>query len=217
MKFDYALYLGNSLNINAERDGGQTGVDTTTSFLLGGRVGMRLRDLKAGLSTTYEKVNFQGEDFTLDGVQHFLVDYDEVPRIRLGGDLSFHLSRLSFEGEFIGIKYDDDQPQISIDKNLYYGTLGYQYTERLTAYASYWYLGADFPALISLSPRIVTEGSMEILAPTFGIAFNLNGEITLKGQWVSVTLKNEAPLLANERAVVKSKFNILALAASVIF
>jgi hypothetical protein len=88
--------MGNGPNLNTEKDKGQTGVDTTTHFLYGGRVGMRLRDFKAGLSATYEKVNLQAEEYTVDEVQHFLVDYDGVPRVRLGGDLSFYLGRLFF-------------------------------------------------------------------------------------------------------------------------
>ena len=45
------------------------------------------------------------------------------------------------------------------------------------------------------------------------IDFDLHGMLQV---WVE-SIDYEAPLLANERAVVKSKFNILALAASVIF
>jgi len=38
-KIDYAVYLGNTPNINNQPSIGQTGVDTTTSILIGGRVG----------------------------------------------------------------------------------------------------------------------------------------------------------------------------------
>ena len=53
-KFDYAVYVGNSPNI-ASSDSiykGQTGLDTTNTILLGGRIGLRYHDFKLGLSIT---------------------------------------------------------------------------------------------------------------------------------------------------------------------
>lgn len=217
-KIDYAVYVGNSPNISGAGDGGLTGIDTTSSLLVGGRAGIRRKGLKAGLSVTYEKVNYQQNDFVLDGRQRFLLDYDGVPRIRLGGDLSFLLGRLSFEGEFIGIRYDDDEPGISIDKDLYYITAGYRYTERAKAYIAYWSLAGDFPALLSTSSPIVTSIGREIVeGPTLGLSFDLTDRIALKGQWVHILLRKEVPLQPGDRLITESKFDILALAASVFF
>ena len=47
-KLDYAIYLGNSPNINDREFFGPTGVDTTDTFLVGGRVGFRYKELKLG-------------------------------------------------------------------------------------------------------------------------------------------------------------------------
>src|SRR3990172_1998805 len=57
LKFDYAVYLGNSPNVNADPEIGQTGVDTTNTFLLGGRIGLRYKELKIGFSATRDNVN----------------------------------------------------------------------------------------------------------------------------------------------------------------
>jgi len=51
-KLDYALFLGNGPNINSDPNHGQTGVDTTDSFFVGGRIGIRIGEWKAGLSAT---------------------------------------------------------------------------------------------------------------------------------------------------------------------
>jgi len=214
-KFDYAFYIGNSPNISDKNEDEQTGVDITNTFLVGGRVGFRFNDMKAGFSVTRDNVNltwdesFQGEP---------LFTYEEVPRIRLGGDLSFHLGQLFFEGEIISIAYNDDLPEISIDKLFYYGTLGYQITEQLFPYVSYYFIEWDFPFIASSIPELIINtgiGKMEGL--TFGISFNLNDVITFKGQFIPVILNDELPLITNEEITIKRKLNIIAIAASVYF
>ena len=51
-KFDYAAYLGNSPSVNNDPYHGPTGLDTSRTFLLGSRVGIRHKFFKAGISTT---------------------------------------------------------------------------------------------------------------------------------------------------------------------
>lgn len=216
-KIDYAVYLGNSPNISRAGDEGLTGIDTTSSLLVGGRVGIRREGAKAGLSATYEKVNLQKEEQIIDDRLLFLIDYDSVPRIRLGGDLSFPVGRFFFEGEFIGIGYDDDDPRISINKKLFYGTIGYRYTEQTLAYVSYWSLGADFPVLLSASPFVTSGGRETIDGRTTGVSFDLTDRIALKAQWVHVALKQDIRLTGAERLIEERTFDILALAASVFF
>jgi hypothetical protein len=53
-KLDYAVFVGNSPNINSDPERGQTGTDTTATILVGGRLGIRYRELNLGFSATRE-------------------------------------------------------------------------------------------------------------------------------------------------------------------
>ena len=213
-KFDYALYIGNSPNISSKSESEQTGVDVTNTFLVGGRVGFRFNELKAGFSATRDNVNFTWDEFQGEP----LFTYEEVPRIRLGGDLSFHLGQLFFEGELVSIAYKDDLPEISTDKLFYYGTLGYQITEQLFPYVSYWLTKWDYPFIASTIPELVINTAIgNIEALSFGISFHLNDRINFKGQYIPIILNDELPLITNEEITIKRKLNIIAIAASVYF
>lgn len=213
-KFDYAVYAGNSPNINNRSDRGQTGVDTTNTILVGGRAGVHFKDLKIGVSATHDKVNRQGPE-SADGP---LFTLKEAPRIRLGGDLSFHLGQLYFEGEFIAVRSKEDVLDINFDGRFYYGTLGYQFTEQVFVYGGYWFLKGNFPVVISTAPQLLIHtGSEKAGIPTMGIAYRLNDRIAFKGQFVPVALQENLPLITYETLVVKQKFSLFALAASVFF
>ena len=100
VKVDYAVFFGNSTNISTQDDPGQSGVDTTATFLIGGRAGVRYKELKVGLSSTYDKASrFQD----LASMLPFsLSALEEVSRIRLGADISYTFGPLWFQG----ISYD---------------------------------------------------------------------------------------------------------------
>ena len=210
-KLDYAFYFGNSPNINNRSDIGQTGVDSTDTFLIGGRVGIRFGELKIGLSATRENVNGSPSlEHVVAGEPSF--SFEEVPRIRLGGDLSYHVGKFFFEAEFITVTYDDDMPDVNIDKKFYYGTLGYHVTEQLFVYGSYWFTKENFtPELDIDGLRVV---ALAIKVPTIGIAYNLNERITLKGQFAPTDLEFEIPSF---QLVQESEFNNYAIAASIFF
>src|SRR3990172_1159138 len=101
-KFDYAVYLGNSPNINNSTENGQTGIDTTDTFLVGGRLGLRLKECKIGISVSRDNDN-QLEGLTLS-LGEPRSRFSEVPRTRLGADIAFHHHGFSLEGEKIVYK-----------------------------------------------------------------------------------------------------------------
>jgi hypothetical protein len=229
VKLDYAFYMGNSPNINSGRNEEQTGVDTTNTFLFGGRIGIRLKDFKLGFSATHEDVNLY---FVESDIARYEFIFDEVPRIRLGGDLSFHIRRFSFEGEFITANYNDiseiridgvisneNHGEISMDAKFYYGTLGYQISDQIFTYASYWNVKRDFPFVASQTPKLLTSIGLTIIdGPSAGISFKLNDRLTFKGQYVSTKVKEEFPLpVGNEVPTIEQRYNIFAIAASVFF
>lgn len=133
--FDYAIYIGNAESdfINSEPQlTRQTGIDTTDFFMYGGRFGMKWKTLRMGVSTTFDKDN--QTDIGLGAVN----------RTRLGGDLSFSISRLSVEAEIIHVGHDLDRSDMSLDKLFYYGTLLCDFSDCLYGYVSYNRIKDDF-------------------------------------------------------------------------
>ncbi|UCH85002.1 MAG: hypothetical protein JSW50_04740, partial [Candidatus Latescibacterota bacterium] len=186
LKFDYALYAGNSPNINSDIEKGQTGIDTTNSYLGGGRVGIRYREIKTGLSATYDEISLT------PGMESFLnVPYsrlEKLPRVRLGGDLSYTFRNLYFEGEIILVYYDEEVPALDMEASFYYGTLGYHFWDRLFVYLSYWYVNTQYPLVYEGdgdSPMVVNH-DRKFFVPGGGASYRLNDRITFKIQYAPI-------------------------------
>ncbi|MGH7455376.1 MAG: hypothetical protein ACRENG_28745 [bacterium] len=198
LKIDYAVFVGNSPNINSDPARGQTGVDTTNLFLVGGRFGLRTGNFKLGVSATYDHLDFSRAALKL---KYPPLGFNKVPRLRLGGDFSLNAGKWLWESEFIRVTYDDDHPELDIDKKFYYGTLGYHFTERLLAYGGYWFIGEN-----ALPVR-----DLDIIAPTVGAAYNFSEAIFIKTQYGPVRFEASTPATWQERA------DYYYLAISVIF
>ena len=213
VRLDYAAYLGNSPNINSQFDNvqnqqiAQTGVDTTQTVLVGGRAGVRVGEVKLGISATREQMDalrvlalpVEGVPTLLEGVP---VDrFNGVPRTRLGVDLSLHPGKFSFEGELIVVRYgievppelmrfpDGRAPLIDLDRVFYYGTLGYEASEHLFVYGSYWFTDQDFQIQ---APRRAFRDQVAIEVFTVGARYRLLQDedgldrVTVKAQYAYV-------------------------------
>lgn len=218
LKFDYAVYIGNSPNIvsrdpSEPLEQNQSGVDSTTTFLIGGRLGVRIADFKAGLSITRDNVNLlHAHELELfENPERF----KEVPRMRYGGDLSFHAGRLYAEGEFILLRYDIVTNEIALDSDFFYFTIGLRLSEKLFVYGGYWDLRQHFtmPDFQSLRPQF-QQGESDIDVPNFGISYNVNDRIKIKAQYAYVALEQIFPAL---QIFANSKFNNYSTAISVFF
>ena len=198
LKFDYAMFVGNSPNINDDFRRGQTGVDTTKYFLMGGRFGIRTNNLKLGISSTIDRVDFYHVAVFLG---YDLAKFNRVPRLRLGGDFSLNAGKWLWESEAIRVTYDDDHPLLNLDKEFYYGTLGHQLTERFFVYAGYWVLREN-----ALPVR-----DIDLVALTAGAAYNINETISAKAQYGRVRSESSISPTEAERA------NYYFLAISVVF
>ncbi|MGH7599883.1 MAG: porin [bacterium] len=212
-KFDYAAYLGNSPNINADPQRGQTGVDTTTTFLSGGRVGIRYRELKFGLSATYENTN----NFIdlADSLGRQPAALQDLPLTRLGGDLSYNVANFSFESEFIIVDVHSGISELKLALNFYYATLGYHFTNELFGYGSYWITDVHASLLFPRREQVQDEN---LRVSTMGISYDLNDRIRLKGQFTRVRDYYETQFISqNSIAKSRDKFNVGALAVSVFF
>lgn len=204
-KFDYAVYVGNSPNLYTG-DAGQTGLDTTDTFLFGGRMGVRHTFFDVGFSATYDEVDY------LNGVYDEVtppLDFGRVPRVRLGGDLSVEVKNASLKGEFITVRYDEDDPVINVDKNFYYGTLGYRFSGAFFGYFSYWWL--DQNLVLRTPPNDILTSQWRIAVPNFGVSYQMTDRITFKGQAARVIQKWSEPSLQD------ASFNFYAAAVSVMF
>ena len=177
VKLDYALYLGNSPNLIQNGEIGQSGIDSTTTFLVGGRVGLRTSSIRIGFSGTRDELNF-GTDFPqLAGIDpNRLV---ERPRYRWGTDLSVNLGRWLLEAEGIIVRYDFDVTSLKVQRQFLYATLGYYDTERLFVYGTYWYIdeAADVMDISEEANLFVYSG---------GASYALLDRITLKAQYATV-------------------------------
>jgi hypothetical protein len=194
-KFDYAFYLGNSPNINSDPSQGQTGVDTTDTFLGGARFGIRYGELKAGVSTTYDKSNFLFE--LAEQVGGGNQAGREIGRVRLGGDLSYRWKRFSYESEYIAVIYDDKGADVDLDMRFFYLMLGYDISDRVLAYAGYQqtnedvYFRFDQPGIIMST--LEADESLRLQIPYFGLACRINDRITGKIQTAPVRIDFDDP------------------------
>jgi hypothetical protein len=209
-KLDYALFLGNGPNINDDADEGQTGVDTTDSFLIGGRIGVRSGgsgEWKLGVSATRDHYNAP----SLGVTPEVGTDLQQLTRRRLGADFSCVHRDLSLEAEIIDVSYDDDTPAINEDKRFYYATLGYRATERLFVYGSYWLTQEN---AMDQALGVVTRIKQRVEVPTLGLAYELRPSIMLKAQWASVDIEADLPALELSQQI---DYNHFSTAFSVVF
>jgi len=211
VKFDHAVYVGNSPNINTDRSQGQTGVDTSRTFLLGGRLGARSNDIQVGVSGTIDYVDF------LQPVRAFLTDTTtdlrEVPRYRLGADARFMAGRFVVEAEAIIVRYDESSPEIHLNKDFYYATVMANISDRCVAYIGFWYLEQEVVAVEErgIAFRGLEHGKYRLRIPTAGAAWTVTDGIVLKAQ------VGRADQSVDNKAFTVSEFSYYGVAASAMF
>ncbi len=186
LKLDYAAYVGNG-DPEYTNAGPSSyfprGTDTTLFKMVGGRVGMRTDDIKAGISMTADKDN--GADLGLG----------PVPRYRFGADFSFHVSGLTGEFEFIDVYHamTPEQsatlaavagmaPQLgtNLDKYFYYGLLSYDISDELFGYTGYNYL----------RDRSIAALDFGLEGYTVGGGFRVHSRVVVKGQYIHFRVRD---------------------------
>ena len=219
VKLDYAVFIGNSPNINIhdytdyQSSNDQSGIDTTTTFSFGGRIGMRYKELKFGISATHERRN----DFIsiAQDIGRHPSELKEIPAIRLGGDLSYGFGDFWFESEFVQVNISTGIPELELGLDFYYATFGYYWTEKLFMYGSYWITESHITILYTDEDFDEDE---EILVPNFGIAYNLTDRIRMKAQYARVRSDD---IIREGRPNIVTKdddnFSVYAIAISVFF
>jgi len=184
-KFDYAIYMGNSPNISRWGDVGNSGQDTSDTFLSGGRVGIRYSGLKAGFSYTSDQVlNFAKEISDLDPVTQIELRTKHIHRTRVGFDFFYEIGDWTLSSEYIDVLFDDNETIFDLDKRFYYGTLGYEVSDELFSYLSYWFVKEEYKPYGSYNFKVITPG----------LAYNINEIITLKAQYARVMFQSSGYL-----------------------
>ncbi len=119
--FDYSAFVGPSedpyINTVGGNAGKEAGTDTTLFKSFGGRVGIKYGSLRFGVSASYDK---QNEQATLG---------EDIPRTRIGSDVGFSMFNFFVDGEYIKVILNPDNTSEDLDKEFYYGTLGYDFSE----------------------------------------------------------------------------------------
>ena len=219
LKLDYAAYLGNSESAymtTSTLGATPAGQDTTTFKMIGGRIGIRSGNMKAGVSATYDRKKSIKEVYT--GI---VVPMNNAPRVRIGGDLSFKVADFSFEGELIYVKISlDDLAKAGlnymvmmttnpltgaspfhagVNEQFYYANLMYDINDQWFVYGGGNYLQNDF--------ETVYKDGLTLF--TFGGGFRPIDQVVVKAQYAQVGAKN--------KDLTSMNFKIYNLAISVLF
>jgi hypothetical protein len=219
LKLDYAAYIGNSESAymtSTTVGATPAGQDTTTFKMIGGRVGIRTGNLKAGVSATYDRKKSMKEVYT--GI---VVPMNDAPRVRIGGDLSFKVAALSFEGEFISVKISpDDLAKAGLNymvmmttnpytgaspfhagwnEQFYYANLMYDINDQWFVYGGGNYMQNDFETVYKDGLTVFTCGG----------GFRPIDQVVVKAQYCQVGAKN--------KELTSMDFKIYNLAISVLF
>ena len=234
VSLDYAAFMGNSPNVSRLTDSRESGVDTTSTKLYGGRLGLHAYDLlgvipefKAGISSTFDRMNsfrelaplLAGSPEEVPAIQEELT---EIPRIRFGIDLLLFAGRFFLEAEAIGVTHERISRYADIDQAFAFITIGASLTEELDVYASGWTL--EQQAVLDIDQRITgfvpidptDKVVMEVF--TWGGKYSLNDRVTLKTQLGRV--KQDVRELGVTEGIGENQFSdfwLFSLAVSVFF
>lgn len=106
LKIDYALFGGNSDFIIKKADFAMnpSGTDSTNFKLGGGRLGMRVSNVKLGVSSSYDYYgNGDVNSYLAYASDTSLKPLGRMPRTRVGADLSFSVLGFNFEAEAVRV------------------------------------------------------------------------------------------------------------------
>jgi hypothetical protein len=206
---NYSFYLGQSdesFFVSEKYEFSMpTGTDSTTHFLLGGRVGFEYDFLRVGASGTIDKQKVLGTNIKRVGdTNEYIVD-----RKRLGFDLSLSYEGLFLEAEYVKVYYEHDTLSLDTDLEFYYGTLGYDFSEELTLYGSY-------SVLEDRGSQFFLEKMKNY---SFGLVYRPSSSITLKGQYAHFYIDDFKLFLYYPTSTSVGRFNhkSFAFATSILF
>ncbi len=169
-KVEYAAYVGNSetddINSGVSVGLAVRGLDTTSYKTVGGRLGLKMNNLKLGVSAAFDRDNQNATGL------------GNVKRTKLGADLSVTEFGFTFEGELISVQHDLSTPGVDLDKSFYYGTLTYDFTQSIFGYVSYSFIKDK-------ANPVLVDG---VQAYFVGGGYRPTSRLTLKAQYIIVKI-----------------------------
>lgn len=214
VKLDYAVYTGNSGDISRD-EFGRSATDTTADLMVGARLGVRVDtglegELKAGVSSTYEKTNFFAQYATL--LEYPIDQLRDLSKIRLGGDLQYIRGPLRLQSEYILVLYDEGIEGLSTDREFYHLIGGWQFDDHWMAYLNVNATEEDLSFAENLGEPFLTT-DFTIRVTMLGLNYSLNDRITFKSAYGYVNLRTDPYV----DFAPTNDFYFVGLACSVIF
>lgn len=200
---DYSAFVGPSEKTYIDGSGEATGgnsVDTTNFKLFGGRVGIKSGNFRLGLSATFDKDNQQGSI------------KEDVSRKRFAVDAGFTMYDFFVDGEYISVGLDAKNTSQEMNKQFYYGTIGYNFSDELFAYGSYSYMKDE-------SDRVLNAGMKGII---IGAGYKPADAVVLKIGYSNYHAENSFPVVINAAippvtSNVNLDYKVYQFAVSVLF
>jgi hypothetical protein len=217
LRLDYAVHTGNSETsyIASQSTLTQTpgsafaGEDSSPFKAVGGRLGVRngAETFKVGVSGTYDRDKQQDTVFSgparPGATREFLAPLGNVPRVRVGADLSFSLWNFAFEGEYIGVFHDVQYPsgfRGTLNKTFYYGSLLYNITDNFYVYGNFNYLRSTV-----INPDDARSAGLDAFGG--GLGYRISDGLVGKAQYQRIQTRDSD----------NSKIDFIYLGLSVIF
>lgn len=193
-KIDYAVYVGNAEDTYIANDKTATGTITSGWSLvslksIGARVGVRNGTLKAGVSLTMDSENQRADT---GGITKF--GSGDIPRMRIGGDLSYSISGLTLAGEVIMINHsltDAQKTFVSanpllggdMDKMFFFASLQYDINDEYFVYGLFHSIQDHYSTVLK-EPLTGFSG---------GAGFHANDGVVIKVQYTHYALDSKYP------------------------
>ena len=161
---------------------------------------MKTGELRLGVSATFDKKNMQS---TLK---------EDVSRTRLAVDLGYTLFNFFFDAEYISVKLDSKNTTRDLNKEFYYGTLGYNFSDQVFAYGSYSHVKDN-------ADDVFSAGMTGLIA---GVGYKPIDSVVLKAGYSTYFTNTSFPQLIDPRipavnTVVDIDYKVYQLAVSVLF
>ena len=181
---------------------------------MGGRLGVRRGDLKAGVSGTYEETNGLTVFATELGMP--AMKLEDRPKVRYGADFSYGQGSWWFNSEYIVADFDTGTPRLELDLDFYYWTLGYNLSEQLLAYITYWDTEAH-QVVESSTTSPEDEVHEDIRVYSAGASYSVGERIRLKAQYARVIDDDRLRYFSTGTTEKKNRFGVSSVAVSVLF
>lgn len=193
-KIDYAVFIGNAEDSYIANNSNVTGITTpgwsTVSLKsIGARVGVRNGTLKVGASLTMDSENQRADT---GGVAK--VGSGDIPRMRIGGDISYNIAGFTLNGEVIMVNHTltDAQktfvaanPLLGGDMNklFFYVSLQYDINDQYYVYGLFHSLKDNYSTVLK-EPLNGFSG---------GVGFHANESVVIKLQYAHYQINSKFP------------------------